>query len=230
MSGDKQRLGGNRLKRTGAALSLLAVVGLGTSACKSFGCLVCYTETTPTHSSAPPTPTSSRALQYDDPQPRLAVPNLQGLYNGNCPDGTKTHPCIVPIYRAPKIPKGELTTSNTINVTNGVSDRVWPREWQGMDGPQDLVKGVCQVMGSKVGGSEIWDVVEIDRAHANGAVQYDAVDPNSPLPKVGYDLAPDGSVSKVFGFMPDAFFQPGGLGIMPTCTEQQNPGKYQTTN
>ena len=236
MSGEQKRFGGNRLKRTGAALSLTAVIGLGTAACGfDIGCLVCYTEKTKTPAKPSPTPPPT-SYDQDALQPHTAVPNLTRYKKGKvCPDPSLAmDACVVPIYREPKIPKGQLDISNTVNVTDGMGDRQWPHVWDGSMTSQqrDEVTAVCQVMGEKVTDqrdSEIWDVVRIPPEHASTAVLYDAMNPNA-VPKLGHDTVPgnDQAVA-VYGFMPDVFFDPPIVGV-PECTNQQNPMHYQNAS
>jgi len=231
MSGEQKRLGGNRLRRKGAAVSLATITALGLSACSKEYCLVCYTDPptiTKTRPSPPPPPSYNPAA----PHPYVAVPSLQRYKKGKvCPDGSsEIAACVVPIYREPKIPKGPLTTSNTVNVTNGVGDRVWPRVWQGdMNGPRDEVETSCQVIGEKVTAardSDVWDVVKIPAEHANTPALYDALDPNA-TPKLGYEKdAGSNQASVVYAFMPNVLFDPPALNV-PPCTAQQNPMDYQ---
>jgi len=138
--------------------------------------------------------------------------------------------CVVPIYRAPKIPKEPLSLSNTVNATDGMGDRQWPRIWKGPDGPQDDVTTVCQVIGQKVteaADSDVWDVVRVPAEHASTAALYDALDPNAK-PKLGYEqVAGNDQAVAVYAFTPDVFFNPGIVNT-PECTKQQNPMGYQT--
>jgi|GEM_PF-2390612 len=234
MSGDVKRFGGNRLRRTGAVLSLATVAALGTSACGPKYCLVCYTDkkdTPPTTSSSAAPPSS---YNQDAPQSRTAVPDLARYKKGKvCPDTTLAiGACVVPIYRAPKIPKEPLNLSNTVNATDGMGDRQWPRIWKGPDGPQDDVTTVCQVMGEKVTDardSDVWDVVQVPAKHASTAALYDAMNPNA-VPKLGHDtIEGNDQATAVYAFVPDVFFKHGIVNT-PQCTNEQNPMHYQNAS